>query len=553
MAPPTSSPAQDSHELQSFLRDGSDASAGDAPQRHGTSAIDGQENLQSKKRRGTAFADDDDVDKESSDYDEDFADETFRLRTGRPSASLDLLPGAAAALRREARGDVDDEEGDDDEESVRVKRQPTDDPMVIISRAVPETDDPTLPAFTIRVALIGSFFAIIGAGISQLFFYKSNSPSFSSYFVILISLPIGRWMARTFPRQSMHIPFTRISFDLNPGPFNMKEHLLIAVLSSCAAVSAYAADIINIGELFFDVHLGLLSSITLLLTTQTLGFSFAGLVHDLLVKPVAMIFPSTLVTTTMFTTLHDQTSIDMRPRLRFFTMAFIGIFAYQFLPNLFAPTLSSMALLCFLNPGNSAFKTLSSGYKGFGLPNISLDWNAIGTSGPLYQPWWAALNFYGGLAAAMYVVMPMLYAMDFWDAQSFPSPIDAGMYEQSHAKFNVKSVLTPEHSLDQAQWAERKPLLLTPWFAISYGCSFAVLTSMITHVFLWHRKDIYKALRYPNHEDVHNRLMKAYHPVPKRWYMITFIVSLSSAVILVATTPLQLPVSHGFNFVLLPW
>ena len=91
-------------------------------------------------------------------------------------------------------------------------------------------------------------------------------------------------------------------------------------------MSAYAADIINIGELFFDVHLGIFSSLTLLLTTQTLGFSFAGLVHDLLVKPVAMIFPSTLVTTTMFTTLHDQSSIDMRPRLRFFTMAFVGIF-----------------------------------------------------------------------------------------------------------------------------------------------------------------------------------------------------------------------------------
>ena len=46
------------------------------------------------------------------------------------------------------------------------------------------------------------------------------------------------------------------------------------------------------------------SSLVLLLSTQTLGFGFAGLVHRLLVKPVAMIYPGTLVTTSLFYTLH---------------------------------------------------------------------------------------------------------------------------------------------------------------------------------------------------------------------------------------------------------
>lgn len=65
---------------------------------------------------------------------------------------------------------------------------------------------------------------------------------------------------------------------------------------------------------------------------------------------------------------------------------------------------------------------------------------------------------------------------------------------------------------------------------------------MITHIILWHRKEIMQALRYPHHDDVHNRLMQAYPGVPKRWYATLLAVALSAAVMLVASSPLQLPV-----------
>lgn len=413
--------------------------------------------------------------------------------------------------------------------------------MILISRAVPETDDPSLPTLTFRVFTVGSIFCVLGAGISQLFFYKSNSPSFSSYFVILISLPIGKAMARRLPKKRVH--FLRWSFELNPGPFSIKEHLLIAILASSGASSAYASDILNIQELFFNQQMGIIASLTLLITTQTIGFGFAGLVHDLLVKPVPMLFPGTLVTTTMFNTLHAQRSIETKARLQFFAMAFIGIFLYQFLPSMLMPTLSSLALLCLVDNRIPAFRVLSSGYKGFGFPNISLDWNAIGASGPLYQPWWAALNYYAGIAGAMYIVMPLLYFSNFWNAQSFPSAIDSGLYESKfYGKFDITSLLKADHTLDWDKFELAKPVLLTPWFAIVYGISFAILTSMITHVLLWHRADVVKAVREPYHDDIHNRLMRVYDSVPRRWYLITLAISLTAAILLVASSPLQLPV-----------
>jgi hypothetical protein len=128
------------------------------------------------------------------------------------------------------------------------------------------------------------------------------------------------------------------------------------------------------------------------------------------------------------------------------------------------PSLSSIAILCLINNKSNTFRVLSSGYKGFGLPNISLDWNAISTSGPLYQPWWAALNYYIGIAGAMYVVMPYIYFKNIWNAAEFPSPIDAGLYQnKTYGKFDIAALLKTDHTLDWDLFNQQKPVLLTPW------------------------------------------------------------------------------------------
>jgi hypothetical protein len=77
---------------------------------------------------------------------------------------------------------------------------------------------------TLRVILIGSFFCLLGASASQVFYFKSNAPSFSSYFVILATYPLGHFMAnkRVLPRGK-----TFLGVQLNPGPFSIKEAILI--------------------------------------------------------------------------------------------------------------------------------------------------------------------------------------------------------------------------------------------------------------------------------------------------------------------------------------
>lgn len=127
--------------------------------------------------------------------------------------------------RPDGHGHLDDDEDDDDGPKSATlpgtEGLDPDDPLVLVKRAVPERDDPTLPALTFRAVLIGSLFAILGAGVAQLFFYKSNSPGFSAYFVILVSLPMGRWLARTLPDRTITVPFIG-GVELNPGDFSIK-------------------------------------------------------------------------------------------------------------------------------------------------------------------------------------------------------------------------------------------------------------------------------------------------------------------------------------------
>lgn len=414
-----------------------------------------------------------------------------------------------------------------------------DDILETVHQIVPETDDVHMTSLTFRALLLGLLFTVLGAAMSQLFFYKSNAPVFSTYFVILVTLPLARWMAKVLP--DWEVPLGPLSFRLNPGPFSIKEHLLIAVIASSGATSAYASDIINVQELFFHQHMSPLAGITLLITTQVLGFGFAGMVYDLLVRPPSMVYPSALVTVSLFNTLHGAESSLTRSRIRFFAVVFLAVLVYQFLPTALFPTLSSIALLC-LAYRSRITKVLGSGYRGFGIANVSLDWNVLGAGGPLFQPWWAALNFYAGLMAMMYVVMPILWFSNFWNAQAFPEALSSALYNVKFLPFDIDSVLHPDNTLDEEAWAAKRPMLLTPFFALTYGISFAVLTSTITYVALWHGKDIVRALRNPVHTDVHNTMMRAYPMVPRSWYIVTLVLSLGAAIVLTMTTPLQFPV-----------
>ena len=199
-------------------------------------------------------------------------------------------------------------------------------------------------------------------------------------------------------------------------------------------MSAYAADILAIMDLYFKMPLPALPSIVLLLTTQCIGFGLAGglysvsspfdiwyetltpgMLQNLLVSTPSMYWPGTLVTVQLFATLYTPSSTstsianraavrETRDRLKVFMLVGLTAFSYQFLPSLLFPTLTSVAMLCLVDNKSWWLLTFGSGYNGQGLLNFRFEWSSIGSSGPLFTPYWALGNYFGGLIGMCWIV-----------------------------------------------------------------------------------------------------------------------------------------------------
>ena len=106
-------------------------------------------------------------------------------------------------------------------------------PYPEVRSAVANTDDFDMPVSTLRTWVIGMAWAIVVPGLNQFFFFRYPSVNISSIVAQLLSFPMGRAAAAFLPN------WTIFGVRLNPGPFTIKEHVLITVspfIASCAIV-----------------------------------------------------------------------------------------------------------------------------------------------------------------------------------------------------------------------------------------------------------------------------------------------------------------------------
>lgn len=84
-------------------------------------------------------------------------------------------------------------------------------------------------------------------------------------------------MAAVLPEARFGLPgFGSRKFSLNPGPFNMKEHVLISIFANAGYAfgngSAYAVGIVNIIKAFYGRKISFVAAWILIITTQVCGF-----------------------------------------------------------------------------------------------------------------------------------------------------------------------------------------------------------------------------------------------------------------------------------------
>lgn len=190
------------------------------------------------------------------------------------------------------------------------------------------------------------------------------------------------------------LPTTRFNtfgfvWSLNPGPFNIKEHVCITVMANIAYPGGYATDILVAQRLFYGQQLSFAYQILLVLGIQVFGFSLAGILRRYVVWPSSMIWPGAIVNSALFNTLHKGYGKRERghmTREKFFFLVVFGSMFYYFLPGYLFTALSVFNWVCWIAPTNVTVNALF-GSSGLGMSLLTFDWSMISyISSPLVTP-----------------------------------------------------------------------------------------------------------------------------------------------------------------------
>ncbi|KAN0078370.1 OPT oligopeptide transporter domain containing protein [Tylopilus felleus] len=418
-----------------------------------------------------------------------------------------------------------------------------DSPYPEVRSAVSNTDDQSIPTSTLRAWVLGIILTVLLAGLNQFFFFRYPSITISGFVSVLVALPMGRaWAAIVPNRRIFGVP-------LNPGPFSIKEHVLLTIMSTVGSGSAYATDIVAVQRVYYSQTYNFSYQWMLVMSTQLLGFSIGGILRRFLVQPPSMIWPANLVSCALFNTLHSQSYAGMGTRggisrERFFLYAWAAGMIWYFVPGYLFQALSYFSWVCWIAPENVVVNQMFGYVHGLGMSLITFDWSQISFIGsPLATPWWAEANIMVGFVFVIWFLTPVLYYTNTWYSAYLPIS-SRGSYDNSGNTYNISRIINADASFNAAAYQAYSPLFLSMTFAISYGLSFASITATMTHTFLYFRKQIWAQSRRSMREqpDIHARLMSKYEQVPEWWYGVIFVTMVVFGIVLIEVWHTEFPV-----------
>ncbi|QSZ32341.1 hypothetical protein DSL72_001915 [Monilinia vaccinii-corymbosi] len=512
--------------------------------------------------------------------------------------------------------DAGEEDEDEDECSTDDQDPPDNSPYAQVRASVSAIDNTTLSINTPRMWTLSILFAILGSSTNLFFSLRYPSVSITPVIALLLVHPLGlMWdgilKRRDDPDEEFadgHRSPTRegnegscksatglrwLRLWLAQGKWNEKEHSCVYISSNVSFGFAFATDVIVEQTHFYNQKVSIMYQLLLILSTQILGYAFAGLTRRFLVRPGGMIWPGTLMSAAMFTTLHKEENTIANgwkiTRWKFFFIVWFGSFAFYFLPGLLMPALSYFSVITWFAPKNVIVANLFGVSSGLGLFPITFDWAQIAYIGsPLLTPFWAAMNVVGGLVIVMWILAPIAYYKNIFFSSYMPI-LSSSVFDNTGKIYDVSKILTPDFLFDKEAYENYSRVFLPITYVLSYGLQFAALASLLTHTTCWHGKDIWRQWktslkevegegkpaydRVPvsdgnsrrrgpsangshrlnlerttsymndiiNQEDVHNRLMRRYKDAPLSWYLITFVSMLAVGVFVVEYYPVHLP------------
>ncbi|KAI0882943.1 small oligopeptide transporter [Annulohypoxylon maeteangense] len=409
-------------------------------------------------------------------------------------------------------------------------------PFPAVRAVVPETDDPAMPVNTLRAWLLGILFVFLGAGVNQFFSLRYPGVHIVSLVAELLAFPVGVALAKL-------LPISRFNPDHH---FNIKEHALVTVMSnvSFGFGSADATNIVQAARFYgFEMKTGF--SVMVVICCQLCGYGIAGLSRSLLVAPATMIWPGVLGNVALLSSIHSRTNATANgwkiTRIKFFMVVCTAAFIWYWFPGLIFTGLSYFTWICWIVPDNLAVNHIFGMVTGLGLFPLTFDWSMVAyNTNPLLSPHWAALNVFVGFAVFFWIVTPAIFYTNTWFTSYLPL-CTADVYDRFGELYDTAKVIT-NNLFDQEKYEAYSPPYLPATFAFVYGLSFASITSVLSHVYFFHRDEIKHAVRGTLKLDIHARLMKSYKDTPWYWWSSIIVIVFAMSVAMTEVYHTGLPV-----------
>ncbi|CAD6340468.1 unnamed protein product [Miscanthus lutarioriparius] len=174
-----------------------------------------------------------------------------------------LLVEATTSTSRSSPGDEDSSDDLSEGENSPIEE---------VALTVPVGDDPSTPVLTFRMWVLGTASCALLSFLNQFFWYRKEPLTITAISAQIAVVPLGRLMGAVLPARSV-LRGTRWEFSLNPGPFNVKEHVLITIFANSGAGTVYAIHVITAVRVFYGKNITFFVSLLVVLTTQTPGLN----------------------------------------------------------------------------------------------------------------------------------------------------------------------------------------------------------------------------------------------------------------------------------------
>ncbi|KAI0001375.1 OPT oligopeptide transporter protein-domain-containing protein [Russula compacta] len=453
--------------------------------------------------------------------------------------------------------DVESTTGTDDSDVLQNERD-------LVTHVISVEDDPSLNPWTFRSFFIGIGLSTFGGVLAEIYYFKPQTVLVSIMFLAIISYVIGLAMEVLIPRRG----WLRY---LNP----VQRKCIHIIMASAAANSALGTEVLAVQRLYYNITPNGVTSILLLFSSQLLGYGIGGLMRPILLYPSKMLYPGVLPLVSMFDAFYrgesSRQSDGNKKRLRFFYIAFFGMFVWEIFPEWIFPLLTGFSVFCLANPRSPDFTRVfggSNGNEGLGLLSLCFDWQYIsGSANPFTIPLRAQFSNLIGYILCM-VVFVAVYYNNIWESKNFPF-LSQELFYENGTVYDQLLILNDKFEVDPTLLAQQGlPFYSGSWIVYLLSSNLA-MAATFTHLLLWNRNDLRAAWSWINKEslmemwaefdwrfwkadgrremppdgdlDPHYLAMLKYPDAPNSWYGVILVFAFVTALGLIYRADSTLP------------